>query len=101
MTQADIDEFWTQNLESLKPHGTCQLARCPKCALTVVYLCYAWLPCTPTILNCFHMCRTLILNRCQRQFYSVCEPSSDPEEFEILHAKHRKRCQGAILQWDA
>jgi translation initiation factor 4G len=38
--------------------------------------------------------RTLILNRCQRQFYSVCEPSSDPEEFEILHAKHRKRCQG-------
>jgi len=38
--------------------------------------------------------RTLILNRCQRQFYSVCKVSSDHDDFEVLHAKHRKRCQG-------
>ena len=38
--------------------------------------------------------RTLILNRCQKQFYSVSEPREDPAEAEALHDKHRKRCQG-------
>eukprot|EP00668_Euglena_longa_P007712 GGOE01009248.1.p1 GENE.GGOE01009248.1~~GGOE01009248.1.p1 ORF type:complete len:724 (+),score=84.40 GGOE01009248.1:36-2174(+) len=41
-----------------------------------------------------HSIRTLILNRCQRQFYSTAEKSEDQGESEVMHDRHRKRCQG-------
>lgn len=49
--------------------------------------------------------RTLILNRCQRQFYSTADQSEDHVESEVMHDRHRKRCQGVwivcvlLLSW--